>query len=49
MLMVIGPHAGLGNFPRAAEYSGEWVTGLIRYARAHGPTHVEATSAGSPT
>ena len=28
MLMVMGPHAGLGNFPRAAEYSVEWVTGL---------------------
>jgi hypothetical protein len=46
MLMVMGPHAGLGNFPRAAEFSGEWVTGLIRHARDHGLTHVEATSAG---
>ena len=27
MLMVMGPHAGLGNFPRAAEYSVDWVTG----------------------
>ena len=26
MLMVMGPHAGLGNFPRAAEYSADWVT-----------------------
>ena len=32
MLMVMGPHAGLGNFPRAAEYSADWVTGLIRFA-----------------
>src|SRR5882762_4435924 len=26
LLMVMGPHAGLGNFPRAAEYSAGWVT-----------------------
>src|SRR5438270_734091 len=30
MLMVMGPHAGLGNFPRAAESSGEWGTALLR-------------------
>ena len=36
MLMVMGPHAGLGNFPRAAEYSADWVTGLIRFAHEHG-------------
>jgi cation diffusion facilitator CzcD-associated flavoprotein CzcO len=46
MLMVMGPHAGLGNFPRAAEYSVEWVTGLIRFARDHGLTRIEATPAG---
>jgi len=46
MLMVMGPHAGLGNFPRAAEYSVEWVTGLIRYGRDHGLTRIEATLAG---
>jgi len=46
MLMVMGPLAGLGNFPCAAEYSVEWVTGLIRHARDRGLTHVEATSAG---
>jgi hypothetical protein len=47
MLMVIGPHAGLGNFPRAAEYSVEWVTDLIRHARDHGMTRIEATQAGT--
>ena len=47
MLMVMGPHAGLGNFPRAAEYSADWVTGLIRFARDRGLTRVEATAAGS--
>jgi cation diffusion facilitator CzcD-associated flavoprotein CzcO len=46
MLMVMGPHAGLGNFPRAAEYSVEWVTGLIRFAHDRGVTRVEATAAG---
>ncbi|MDQ1748912.1 MAG: hypothetical protein QOD07_3175 [Frankiaceae bacterium] len=47
MLMVMGPHAGLGNFPRAAEYSVEWATGLIRHARTHGITRIEATHAGT--
>ena len=46
MLMVMGPHAGLGNFPRAAEYSVEWVTGLIHYACDHSLTRIEATRAG---
>ena len=45
MLMVMGPHAGLGNFPRAAEYSADWVTGLIRFARDRGLTRIEATAA----
>jgi cation diffusion facilitator CzcD-associated flavoprotein CzcO len=47
LLMVMGPHAGLGNFPRAAEYSVEWVTGLIRHARDHGLTRIAATPAGT--
>ncbi len=46
MLMVMGPHAGLGNFPRAAEYSVEWVTGLVRFAHERGLTRIEATAAG---
>ncbi|HEX2646260.1 MAG TPA: NAD(P)/FAD-dependent oxidoreductase, partial [Candidatus Dormibacteraeota bacterium] len=36
MLMVMGPHAGLGNFPRAAEYSADWVTALIGFAHERG-------------
>ena len=47
MLMVMGPHAGLGNFPRAAEYSVEWVSGLVRHARDNGLTRLEATAAGT--
>jgi len=46
LLMVMGPHAGLGNFPRAAEYSVDWVTRLIRFARDRGSTQIEATDAG---
>jgi cation diffusion facilitator CzcD-associated flavoprotein CzcO len=46
LLMVMGPHAGLGNFPRAAEYSADWVTGLIRFARDRGLTRIAATAAG---
>src|SRR5919108_191894 len=47
MLMVMGPHAGLGNFPRAAEYSADWVTRLIRFARDRDLTRIEATAAGA--
>ncbi len=47
MLMAMGPHAGLGNFPRAAEYNVNWVTDLIRHARDHGLTRIEATRAGT--
>src|ERR1700756_1125038 len=47
MLMGMGPHAGLGNFPRAAEYSADWVTGLIQFARERDLTRIEATAAGA--
>jgi cation diffusion facilitator CzcD-associated flavoprotein CzcO len=47
LLMVMGPHAGLGNFPRAAEYSADWVTRLIRFACDRGLTRIEATAAGA--
>ena len=46
LLMVMGPHAGLGNYTRTAEYSVEWVTGLIRFATERGLTRIEATAAG---
>ena len=46
MLMAMGPHAGLGNYTRCAEYSVEWVAGVIQYATQHGLTRVEATAAG---
>ena len=46
MLMTMGPHAGLGNYTRTAEYSVEWVTGVISHATEHGLTRIEATAAG---
>jgi cation diffusion facilitator CzcD-associated flavoprotein CzcO len=46
MLMAMGPHAGLGNYTRCAEYSVEWVAGVIQHATQHGLTRVEATAAG---
>ena len=46
MMMLMGPHTALGNIPRSIEYNVEWVTGLVRYAREHDMTRVEATAAG---
>jgi cation diffusion facilitator CzcD-associated flavoprotein CzcO len=46
MLMVMGPHAALGNFPRAVEYNVDWATGLIRFALDRGVTRIEATAEG---
>jgi cation diffusion facilitator CzcD-associated flavoprotein CzcO len=43
MMMLMGPHTALGNIPRSIEYSVEWVTGLIRFARDNGLTRVEPT------
>ena len=41
--MKLGPHAGLGNFPRAVEYTSDWVNGLIQHARERGLTRIDAT------
>jgi hypothetical protein len=46
MLMVMGPHAGLGNYTRTAEYSVDWVTGLIQFAVERSLTRIEATGTG---
>jgi cation diffusion facilitator CzcD-associated flavoprotein CzcO len=48
-MMVMGPHAGLGNFPRAVEYTSDWVTGLIRHAHDKGLTRVDATPEAAKT
>ncbi len=46
MMMLMGPHTALGNIPRSIEYNVDWVTGVLRHARNHGLTRVEATEAG---
>ena len=47
LLMAMGPHAGLGNYTRTAEYSVEWVTGLMRFATERGLTRIAATPMAS--
>jgi hypothetical protein len=42
----MGPHAGLSNYTRTAEYSVEWVSAVIRYAAERRLTRIEATAAG---
>lgn len=42
--MVMGPHASLGDFPRAAEYKSDWVTAPIGHARDKRITRLDATS-----
>jgi cation diffusion facilitator CzcD-associated flavoprotein CzcO len=46
MLMSMGPHAGLGNYTRTAEYSVEWIAGLVQYASEKNITEVKATTEG---
>jgi len=46
MMMLMGPHTALGNIPRSIEYSVDWVTGLVRFAREQGLTRLEATPEG---
>jgi cation diffusion facilitator CzcD-associated flavoprotein CzcO len=46
MMMLMGPHTALGNIPRSIEYSVDWITGLIRFARESNLTRLEATPAG---
>jgi cation diffusion facilitator CzcD-associated flavoprotein CzcO len=46
LMMLMGPHTALGNIPRSIEYSVEWVTGLLRFAREHQLTRLEATPDG---
>ncbi|MFZ5780193.1 MAG: flavin-containing monooxygenase [Pseudomonadota bacterium] len=45
LLMAMGPHAGLSNYTRTAEYSVDWVTGVIRFATERALTRLEATPA----
>jgi cation diffusion facilitator CzcD-associated flavoprotein CzcO len=49
MLMLMGPHMALGNIPRSIEYNVDWVTNLLRHARDHDITRMEATADGVAT
>ena len=46
MLMTMGPHSALGNFPRSIEYSVEWIAKLLGHARDHGVATIEASEEG---
>src|SRR6185312_3608135 len=41
LLMVLGPHTARGNITRAIEHGVEWLTGLLRFMKAHDYTRVE--------
>ena len=46
MLMAMGPHTALGNFPRSIEYNVEWIAGLLSYARDNSISLISATEKG---
>ncbi len=46
LLMLLGPHAVLGNIPRSIEYAVDWVSDLLAHAKSHGLTRIEATPEG---
>ena len=46
MFICMGPHSGLGNYTRTAEYSVEWVSELIEYALQEDKKKVETTEEG---
>ena len=46
MFICMGPHSGLGNYTRTAEYSVEWVSELIDYAVANRKNRVDTTVKG---
>ena len=45
LLMAMGPHAGLSNYTRTAEYSVEWIADVIRFANERGLTRIDAPPA----
>ena len=46
MFICMGPHSGLGNYTRTAEYSVEWVSELIEHALQEDKKKVETTEEG---
>jgi cation diffusion facilitator CzcD-associated flavoprotein CzcO len=45
LFMVLGPHTARGNIPRNIEEIVDWVTGLVKFMRAHDLTRVEPRKA----
>ena len=43
MLMAMGPHGGLSNYTRTAEYGVEWITDVIKFAVERDLTRIDAT------
>ena len=46
MFICMGPHSGLGNYTRTAEYSVEWVSDLIEHTVKTKKDRVDTTDAG---
>ena len=46
MFICMGPHSGLGNYTRTAEYSVEWVSDLIEYVVENQKNRVDTTEKG---
>lgn len=46
MFMVMGPHQMFGNIPRSIEYAVDWTVDIVRYAKEHNLTYIEATEEG---
>ena len=46
LLMSMGPHSGLGNYTRTAEYSVEWISELVNFATQRDLTRIAATGKG---
>jgi cation diffusion facilitator CzcD-associated flavoprotein CzcO len=46
LMMIMGPHSKIGNYPRTIEFDVEWVSDLIDYAVKKGLTRIEPTAEG---
>lgn len=43
MMMIVGPHAAIGNITRIMEYFVDWINKLLLYAREHHLTRLDPT------
>jgi cation diffusion facilitator CzcD-associated flavoprotein CzcO len=46
LMMILGPHSKIGNYPRTIEFDVEWVSDLIDHAMRTGVTRIEPTAEG---